>query len=391
MASTSTLCALAASALIVAPAAQATDIHVPADQPSVQQAIVAAQDGDRVLVDPGTYAEHINFLGKNIEVQSTGGAAVTFLDGTHSGRVVTIANGETRAALLTGFTIRHGSAKGDFGGGIHIENASPTISDNDIVRNVACVGAGLSSVSGSPRIIRNHFSHNRATCNGGGLAVYSPVDAVIEGNLVDHNYGQDNGAGMAVRWRGRAVIASNVITHNTSIFSEALQVVLSQARVVDNVIVQNPSGGLTIGDAGAHSVVGVVNNTVSGNGHNDAFFEVSGRLEAFNNVFLSTVAERGVGCDLLGTGTADFSHNLIFATNSVSTWGNCNLEGGGLIVADPQFLGGDGTHAYWLSPGSPAIDAGDNAAAARIRVDASGAPRIVNGTVDLGAYEFRMH
>jgi serine protease len=387
MASTATLSALAVCAAIAAPAALATDIHVPADQPTVQQAIVAAQEGDRVLVDPGTYPEHIDFLGKNIEVRSTAGAAVTILDGTHSGCVVTIANGETRAAVLSGFTVRNGKTRRGFAGGIDIENASPTISDNDIVRNDACVGAGLFSDSGSPRIVRNRFSGNRATCNGGGLAVYSPVNAVIEGNLFEHNDAQDNGAGMTARWHGRAVIAGNVFRHNTSIFSEALEVELTNARVVDNVVVQNPSGGLTIGDANAHSVIVLVNNTVADNGHDEAFFEVHGLLVARNNVFRSTVATRGVGCLLVHAGRADFSNNLVFGA---SPWGDCDLEGGGLIVADPEFLGGDGLHAYWLSPGSPAIDVGDDAAAARIRVDASGAPRIENGTVDLGAYEFRV-
>lgn len=392
MASTSTLRALAASALIVAPLAQAADIHVPADQPGIQQAIAAARDGDRVLVDPGTYAEHIDFLGKNIAVQSTGGAAVTFLDGTHSGRVVTIASGETRAALLSGFTIRNGKAEGDFGGGIHIENASPTISGNDIVRNDACVGAGVSSDSGSPRIVRNRFSGNRATCNGGGLAVYSPVDAVVEGNLFEHNYAQDNGAGMTARWRGRAVVAGNVFRQNTSVSSEALDVALTKARVVDNVVVLNPAGGMTVSDAGAHSLIDVVNNTVADNGGlNEAAFEVHGLLVARNNVFRTSAALRSVGCVLVRGGQADFSNNLVFATNGASMWGSCDLEGGGLVVADPEFLGGDGLHAYWLSAGSPAIDVGDDAAAARIRVDASGAPRIVNGVVDLGAYEFRMH
>jgi hypothetical protein len=60
--------------------------------------------------------------------------------------------------------------------------------------------------------------------------------------------------------------------------------------------------------------------------------------------------------------------------------------------ADPAFAGeaaGNSPRAYWLTAGSPAIDAGTNEADARIHKDASGAPRIVNGVVDLGAFEFR--
>jgi alpha-tubulin suppressor-like RCC1 family protein len=43
---------------------------------------------------------------------------------------------------------------------------------------------------------------------------------------------------------------------------------------------------------------------------------------------------------------------------------------------------------YRLYPGSPGIDAGNNSAAP-LAVDLNGNPRIVNGTVDLGAYEFQ--
>ena len=44
-------------------AAQDT-IHVPADQVTIQAAINAASNGDTVVVEPGTYVEKINFLGK---------------------------------------------------------------------------------------------------------------------------------------------------------------------------------------------------------------------------------------------------------------------------------------------------------------------------------------
>jgi len=55
------------------------------------------------------------------------------------------------------------------------------------------------------------------------------------------------------------------------------------------------------------------------------------------------------------------------------------------------FNGGSMQYAYThrLLPGSPALDAGDNAAAAAITFDqrGTGFPRVVNGTVDMGAFE----
>ena len=58
-----------------------TTIHVPGDQATIQGAINVANNGDTVLVAPGTYYENINFNGKAITVTSSGGPSVTIIDG----------------------------------------------------------------------------------------------------------------------------------------------------------------------------------------------------------------------------------------------------------------------------------------------------------------------
>jgi hypothetical protein len=80
--------------------------------------------------------------------------------------------------------------------------------------------------------------------------------------------------------------------------------------------------------------------------------------------------------------------NLVYASNGAGIQGTCET-GHHLITESPRFADGAGIHAYWLSPDSPAIDAGDDAAVRRIRRDATGGPRIVGRAVDLGAYEYR--
>src|SRR6516225_586288 len=123
-------------------AAQST-IGVPTNQATIQAAINAANNGDTVLVAPGTYAENINFNGKAITVISSGGASVTVIDGNRNGTVVTFNNSETLSSVLSGFTIRNGFQDGGFGAGITITSASPTITSNVITGNHSAAAIGV--------------------------------------------------------------------------------------------------------------------------------------------------------------------------------------------------------------------------------------------------------
>ena len=67
----------------IAVAIHASIIEVPADYPTIQQAIDASMSADLVLVAPGTYVENIDFKGKNIQLISTDGPAVTVIDGSN--------------------------------------------------------------------------------------------------------------------------------------------------------------------------------------------------------------------------------------------------------------------------------------------------------------------
>ena len=76
-------------ALLAVSSAQADIINVgPGD--SIQAAIVAAVDGDEIVVAPGTYFETINFIGKAVTLRSSGGAEVTTIDGTGFFHVVSV-------------------------------------------------------------------------------------------------------------------------------------------------------------------------------------------------------------------------------------------------------------------------------------------------------------
>jgi parallel beta-helix repeat protein len=107
---------------------------------SLQAGINAANNGDTVLVSPGTYYENIDFLGKAITVSSSAGSATTVIDGgSKTGlAVVVFKSQELRTSVLSGFTIQHGGtliATSQAFGGVYVQNAAPTIQNNIVVAN----------------------------------------------------------------------------------------------------------------------------------------------------------------------------------------------------------------------------------------------------------------
>jgi len=202
-------------------------INVPASQPTIQAAISAANNGDTVLVAPGTYVENINFGGRAVTVTSSGGPSVTIIDGGHHGSVVTFSNGEQATSVLNGFTVRNGFQDGLFGGGIYISNASPTITGNIITGNHAAQGCGIHVDGGSPLIQNNTITANDQTgagsgAGGGGIDVVAsdsnPSHAQIVGNIITSNSvaGGGSGGGISVGYFSSPTIQGNRIQGNVA-------------------------------------------------------------------------------------------------------------------------------------------------------------------------------
>jgi len=177
-----------------------TIFDVPADQPTIQAAINAASNGDRVRVAPGTYHEIIDFLGKFITVHSSDGAAVTIIDASTvpdpgtGVPVVRFSGGEGPDALLQGFTITGGT--GDtfifgpstvIGGGIVMSNASPTINECIITANTAEFGAGVFVDTGFPTFKNCTFGGNDAGEAGGSLACFFESSPIVTNCILWNN------------------------------------------------------------------------------------------------------------------------------------------------------------------------------------------------------------
>ena len=415
MARRSRVCALYVTlmlALAVSSATAGTVINVPADQPTIQAAINAAVNGDTVLAAPGTYLENINFLGKAITVASAKGPKVTIIDGQQKDSVVIFSNKETITSVLSGFTIQNGHATTYItGGGISMQfSSAATITGNIITANQSCLGGGIYGQGGTPLITKNVIKKNSAADCGGGSGGGIELDAAygpqIISNIIQNNTAPTGGGG-GITLEGLfapAIVSNNIIqgNHAGSQGGGIYAFNSDYALVIQNLIVGNTAAE----GAGADWQVvlnergpTMVNNTFYDNsvvkgGEGSALF-----LNGFysnsifdNNLFIAKPGQSAVYC------SNDFSstppvirNNDAYSSGGIGFGLVCSGSTGtdGNISADPAFTAG-----HKLEDGSPAIDAGYNAAPNLPGKDLAGNPRIVNGNggptafVDMGAYEF---
>ena len=421
--------------------AQST-IHVGSNQPftTIQAGIDAAATGDTVLVDPGTYNEHIDFKGKAITVTSSGGASVTSIDGGNKPGVATVlfVNAETSASVISGFTIRGGGNtiySGRSNGGIYVGEASPIIKGNIITANychnidvefgVATIlnneisgvlqdnqGSGTDEsyctfgsaiflggvgniTNGQGNVVVGNTIENNLT--GSAISMWAADYVLIMNNIIRENTSPDTGSAFTEANSVGTVIAQNLIYKNTSGCGGAIQfeepLFIANNTIVDNVMTQTLTaasnctyiaqiypGGYSYGSSSPGSVI--INNIISGSTSypavNCSWFDPPS--EANQPTFKNNI--------LYNAGGPFFGSFCIDVSDKYNN-----------IAADPQFVN-PATGDYHLKSTSPAIDSGDNTAlqtysnmtGVALSKDFGGNARVQDATgkgciIDIGAYE----
>jgi hypothetical protein len=175
---------------------------------TIQAGINAALTGDTVLVYPGTYFENINYNSKSITVASlylTTGIQnyihTTIIDGASNGSCVYISNSTGFGAILSGFTLQHGSGStsSKAGGGICIRISVIAIESCIVKDNHSLIGGGISCLFSEVRLSGTVVKNNTALIQAGGIIISNDCDFIfdsIQKNSVYLNYGP-NGCDIA--------------------------------------------------------------------------------------------------------------------------------------------------------------------------------------------------
>ena len=347
------------------PAAQTT--WVVQDGESIQDAIDAASNGDRVLVEPGVYGG-ITFLGKAIEVRSTGGPLVTTIDGANHG--VVLAQAEGRSSVLQGFTVAAVNT------GIRGWSDNIPATAGITLRDLIVRDCGSTGVRGNHLLERCVIVGNRSnfdTTNGGGLL----GRVTMRHCVVADNHSPNGGGGGLWALFGRSVVEDCVFVGNTAkefvdpvdsaVTSGTGAAIFGGVDVRRSVFLGNREVGLTLASEG-----GAI--------YSDAFHGQGGTIE--DCTFLENDADEGGAVHgpftIVNTICRD-SGTTPLAGGAVATYSN--VEGGypgvGNFDADPLFVDAL-DRDFHLTVESPCLNAGDP-----LRLDPDGTRS------DVGAFFFQ--
>lgn len=321
-------CSIAAAVTVLASMSSAigATLRVPGDHSTIQAAIDAANNGDTILVAPGTYVERITLDGKNIKLMAETSACGTVIDGSEPDifnqfMSVVTCEGEPATALIQGFTITGGT--GSLGAGISFADGSQITVRDCIIRenNTQSFAGGVFIDDASPKLIDCEIIDNSSTNAAGGVGALGGGGifrrCLIRGNTANQ------AAGMDISLLSTVALVETRFENNHTVGGGVCQ----QPGICGSI-----GGGLLIGNANTQ----VVNCAFVGNsGHSGGgVFVQSGRPLFVNCLFVENEANWGGGAFLNNLSDATFI-NCTIADNLA--YGNEFLQpGGGVHTISPN-------------------------------------------------------
>ncbi|MGH2689130.1 MAG: right-handed parallel beta-helix repeat-containing protein, partial [Actinomycetota bacterium] len=333
--------AVCAVALTVAPGprAHAATLQVPADYAEIQDALDAAQDGDTVLVAPGTWAGPLALAGKTVTLAShfvlQGDPALiaqTVIDGGDGSYAIFVDDSVGPATTIQGFTIRNADD------GVRADGSYRLLDSH-----ITGAGDGLQYTGGGGLVQGCLIQGNRDD----GIDLDDDVALVIEDNDIVDNGGSPSldGDGIEIRLQNyqgptiQVVIRNNRIDRNTSDGVQLISYDVTTQRVIrieGNSFVANRLAALGMmcctdseedfegADLGERVLV--AGNSFVGNGHG-----ITGGddVVVLNNLFVSTTQ---LALKRL-RGSSIAAHNLFWQNGG--NWSDAIVDVGSSLLQDP--------------------------------------------------------
>lgn len=169
------------------------------DYTYIMQAIVVVDDGDVIIVYPGTYYENVNFIGRNFTLASTyllnpvdSLRHQTIIDGGATGSCIRLTSGEQNSRIV-GFTLQNGSGSSanggsNNGGGIYFRDCTATLEKCIIKNNTAVSGAGMIIWNSNIHLMANTIINNLANLFGGGIFIETNSNVIFDSLMLNNIY-----------------------------------------------------------------------------------------------------------------------------------------------------------------------------------------------------------
>ncbi len=327
-----------------------------------------------LTVKGGSFVDNVaaGYGGGGVEIERE--AKVVISNATFTGNSAAYGGALHVVGSLTADNLTINGNSGTGSAGVDVDaSGTLTLENSTITNNTATNAAGGLYVGGWATVRRVTISGNSAA-NGGGVYVAGTLTATDV--TISDNAASDQGGGLRVN--GASTLENATISGNSAEWGGGA-IVWGSLTLANSLVVENSAksggGGFYVGGKATFRNATIAANKAGWGGGLQASSDETTTL-------YNTILATNVGGDVVDGATLK-AYNVL---SSHTAW---DAGSNNYVYNASQPLFKDAANGnYTLSLGSQAVDKGNNSHISGYSTDLAGETRVVNKTVDLGAYEY---